>query len=58
MAVEDIKAPLKSVLRAGKIFFFELLDKGGRQFAALEATFIDFRYSLCNYYIFSPIKKP
>lgn len=30
MAIEDIKAPLKSMLSAAKRFFFELWDKGGQ----------------------------
>jgi hypothetical protein len=37
MAVEDIKTPSKSVLIAGKRFFFELWDKGGRQLVSSEA---------------------
>lgn len=36
MDVEDIKVPSKSIISATKKFFFELWNKGGRQFAVLE----------------------
>jgi hypothetical protein len=37
MAIDDIKAPLKTILNAAKRFCLDLWDKGGRQLAALEA---------------------